>query len=250
MKISVITATYNCASVLEDCLASVAGQVYENIEHILIDGSSTDATLEVIQNYRSAVTKIVSEPDDGIYDALNKGILHACGDVIGFLHSDDVFSTNDVLKKVVSIFEADVSVSAVYGDLEYVHRSIPDVVVRTWRSSSFSPYLLKQGWMPPHPTLYVRREWYDRVGGFDKRYRIAADYFSILQLFSQPNFKAVYLPEVLIKMRLGGASNHSLGAILRKSIEDWDALRRSSFGVFGASRALLLKNLSKVSQFF
>jgi len=250
LKISVITATYNCASVVEDCLASVAGQVYENIEHVLIDGSSTDNTLEVLQNHRPSLTKIVSEPDDGIYDALNKGIAHTSGEVIGFLHSDDVFSSKDVLKNVASIFEADDSVSAVYGDLVYVNRSIPDKIVRTWRSSSFSPYFLKKGWMPPHPTLYVRRECYERIGGFDKRYRIAADYFSILQLFSQPNFKAVYLPEVLIKMRLGGASNHSLGAILRKSIEDWDALRRSSFGVFGASRALLLKNLSKVSQFF
>jgi len=249
LKVSVITATYNSASVVEDCLASVAEQIYENIEHVLIDGSSADSTLEVLQNHRPALAKIVSEPDDGIYDALNKGIKHATGEVIGFLHSDDVFSSNDVLKKVVSIFEADVSVSAVYGDLEYVHRSIPDVVVRTWRSSSFSPYLLKKGWMPPHPTLYVRREWYDRIGGFDKRYRIAADYFSILQLFSQSNFKAVYLPEMMIKMRLGGASNRSLSAILRKSTEDWDALRRSGFGMFSAARALVLKNLSKVKQF-
>lgn len=250
MKISVITATYNCESVIEDSLASLAGQVYENIEHVLIDGASTDATLEVLQKYRSEFTKIISEPDDGIYDALNKGIAHASGDVMGFLHSDDVFSSKDVLKNVVSIFEADDSVSAVYGDLVYVHRSMPKKVVRTWRSSSFSPNMLKQGWAPPHPTLYLRREWYERIGGFDTRYRIAADYFSILQLFSQPNFKAVYLPEVMIKMRLGGASNRSLGALLRKSIEDWDALRRSGFGTFGASRALVLKNLSKVMQFF
>ena len=250
MRVSIITATYNCASVIEDCLVSVAEQSHENIEHILIDGSSTDATLEVLQNHRPALTKIVSEPDSGIYEALNKGIAYSSGEIIGFLHSDDVFSSKDILKNVASIFKADDSVSAVYGDLVYVHRSMPDRVVRTWRSSSFSPNFLKKGWMPPHPTLYVRREWYERIGGFDKRYRIAADYFSILQLFSQPNFKAVYLPEVMVKMRIGGASNRSLGAILRKSIEDWDALRRSSFGVFGASRALLLKNLSKVSQFF
>ena len=250
MKVSIITATYNCVSVIEDCLVSVAGQSYENIEHIVIDGSSTDTTLEVLQNHRHALTKIVSEPDGGIYDALNKGIAYSSGEIIGFLHSDDVFSTKDVLKNVVSIFEADDSVSAVYGDLVYVQRSMPDKVVRTWRSSSFSPNFLKNGWMPPHPTLYVRRDWYERIGGFDTRYRIAADYFSILQLFSQPYFKAVYLPEVIINMRLGGASNRSLGAIFRKSLEDWDALRRSGFGVFGASRALLLKNLSKVSQFY
>ena len=222
MKVSIITATYNSVSFIEDCLVSVAEQSHDNLEHVLIDGSSSDSTLEVIQNYRSEFTKVVSEPDDGIYDALNKGISHATGEVICFLHSDDVFFSKDVLKNIVSIFEADESVSAVYGDLVYVHHSTPDRVVRTWRSSSFSPNLLKQGWMPPHPTLYVRRECYERIGGFDTRYRIAADYFCILQLFSQPNFKAVYLPEVMIKMRLGGASNRSLGAILRKSIEDWD----------------------------
>lgn len=250
MKVSIITATYNCVSVVEDCLVSVAEQSHDNKEHVLIDGSSSDATLEVIKNYQCEFTKIVSEPDYGIYDALNKGISHSTGEVIGLLSSDDVFSSRDVLKNVVSIFEEDESVSAVYGDLVYVHRSMPDRVIRTWRSSSFSPYFLKQGWMPPHPTLYVRREWYDRIGGFDKRYRISADYLTILQLFSQPNFKAVYLPEVMIKMRLGGISNRSLGAILRKSIEDWDVLRRSGFGIFGSVRALVLKNLSKVEQFF
>ena len=250
IKISVITATYNSESFIADCLISLVNQSYSNVEHVIIDGSSTDTTLDVISKYRSEFTKIVSEPDYGIYNALNKGISYASGDVIGFLHSDDVFSSKNVLKHVASIFEADDSISAVYGDLVYVHRSMPERVVRTWRSSSFSPYFLKNGWMPPHPTLYVRRDWYERIGGFDTRYRIAADYFSILQLFSQSNFKAVYLPEVMIKMRLGGASNRSLGAILRKSIEDWDALRLSGFGVFGASRALVLKNLRKFEQFF
>ena len=154
------------------------------------------------------------------------------------------------MKNIASIFEADDSVSAVYGDLVYVQRSMPNKVVRTWRSSSFTKHLLKKGWMPPHPTFYVRREWYERIGGFDTRYLVSGDYFSILQLFLHPNFKAVYLPEVMIKMRVGGASNRSLSAVLRKSAEDWDALRRSCFGILGAVRALVLKNLSKVKQFF
>ena len=250
MKISIITATYNCASVVEYCLASVAEQSHEDIEHIVIDGVSSDATLEVLQKHQFKITKIVSEPDDGIYDALNKGIACASGDVIGFLHSDDVFTSKDVLENVASMFKADDSVSAVYGDLVYVHESTPNRVIRTWRSSPFSPHLLKLGWMPPHPTLYVRREWYERIGGFDKRYFISADYFSVLQLFSQSNFSAVYLPEVMVKMRLGGASNRSLSAIWRKSAEDWAALRRSGFGIPGATRALVLKNVSKLEQFF
>lgn len=250
MKISIITATSNSASLVYDCLRSVVNQSYKNLEHVLIDGASKDRTLEILEKYRSEFTQIVSEPDDGIYDALNKGIVKASGEVIGFLHSDDVFSSNDVLKNVASIFEADASVSAVYGDLIYVKRSKPDKIVRTWRSCSFLPHLLKQGWMPPHPTLYVRRDWYDRIGGFDTRYRVSADYFSILQLFSQANFKAVYLPEVMIKMRLGGVSNRSLGTILRKTSEDWDVLKRSGFRTLPATRALVLKNLSKVEQFF
>lgn len=250
MKISVITTVYNAKETIVDCLDSVAEQTYCHREHIVIDGGSSDGTLTLLQQRYEQLTDLVSEPDDGIYDGLNKGIALATGEVIGFLHSDDVFTSKHVLKKVASIFEADDSVSAVYGDLLYVQRSMPDRVIRTWQSSSFVPHLLKQGWMPPHPTLYVRREWYELIGGFDTRYRIAADYFSILELFAQPNFKTVYLPEVMIKMRLGGLSNHSLGALFQKSSEDWDALRRSGFGILDATRALILKNLTKVQQFF
>ena len=145
---------------------------------------------------------------------------------------------------------ADPSVCAVYGDLQYVKQRDTSTVVRHWQSSPFSARRLAWGWMPPHPTLYVRREWYERIGGFDTHYRIAADYFSILQLFSQPGFKAVHLPQVLVKMRLGGASNRSLGNIVRKSREDLDALRRSRVGALGGVGALVSKNLSKIGQFF
>lgn len=250
MKISVITTVYNAKETIIDCLDSVAEQTYFQREHIVVDGGSQDGTLTLLQQRHEQLSELLSEPDNGIYDGLNKGISLASGQVIGFLHSDDVFTSKHVLKNVASIFEADNSVSAVYGDLVYVHRSIPDKVVRTWRSSSFSPNMLKQGWMPPHPTLYVRREWYELIGGFDTRYRISADYFSILQLFSQPNFKAVYLNEAMVKMRLGGASNRSVGAVLQKSSEDWGVLRRSGFRILDATRALILKNLTKAKQFF
>jgi glycosyltransferase involved in cell wall biosynthesis len=249
LKISVITVTHNCASVVGNCLASVASQSHQDIEHVVIDGKSADGTLDVLQAHSSRLDVLVSEPDRGIYDALNKGIRHASGDVVGFLHADDVFASHDVLSEVAAIFATDSSVSAVYGDLQYVQRTATERVVRTWRSAPFSRHRLAWGWMPPHPTLYVRREWYDRIGGFDTRYRIAADYFSILQLFTQPDFKAVYLPKVMVRMRLGGASNRSLRAIVRKSAEDWDALRRSGFGLVGAARALAWKNVGKVGQF-
>jgi len=250
MKISIITATYNCLPVIADCLASVKDQSYEDVEHVVIDGASTDGTLAILQAHRAQLDVCVSEPDSGIYDALNKGIICASGDIVGFLHADDLFNSSDVLGHVATVFAADPSVTAVYGDLHYVQRAAPDKVVRTWRSAPFMQSRLAWGWMPPHPTLYIRREWYDRIGGFDTRYRIAADYYSTLQLFSRPDFKAVYLPEVMVRMRLGGVSNRSLRTLLRKSAEDWDALRRSGFGSVSAFRALMWKNLGKLGQFF
>jgi len=203
LKFSLVTVTWNCAVTVADCLASVAAQSHANREHVLIDGASRDDTPRVLQAHREQLAVLVSEPDRGIYDALNKGIAGASGDVVGFLHADDLFAGPDVLARVAAAF-ADPAVTAVYGDLQYVRKDDVTQVVRHWQSSPFSPRRLAWGWMPPHPTLYVRRAWYQRIGGFDTRYRIAADYLSILQLFSQPGFKAVYLPEVLVTMRLGG----------------------------------------------
>jgi len=241
---------FNSNEFISDMLLSVASQSHTDIEHIVIDGASNDGTLDILNRHRSNISVLISEPDDGIYDALNKGISCASGEIIGFLHSDDFFASEDVLTNVISIFESDPSVSAVYGDLDYVLASMPDKVVRSWRSSHFSSRLLKQGWMPPHPTIYVRKEWYDRIGQFDKRYSISADYLSILKLFSHPDFKAVYLREVMVKMRLGGISNRSFVTIFKKSVEDWNALRSCGFGILDAFYALLLKNLRKVNQFF
>ncbi|WP_374264540.1 glycosyltransferase family 2 protein [Zoogloea sp.] len=245
IKISLITATWNCADTISDCLDSVSSQTYHEIEHIVIDGGSKDPTLDVLHARQSQISTLVSEKDRGIYDALNKGISKATGDVIGFLHADDLFADDTVLEKVAAAFE-DPSVCAVYGDLQYVKKSDPSRVVRYWRSRAFSSNLLRWGWMPPHPTLYVRREWYQRIGGFDIGYRISADYYSILQLFSIPGFSATYLPFVFTKMRLGGASNKSIKNILLKSREDLNALVRSGVGGIGT---LFCKNVSKIGQF-
>ena len=248
LKISVVTATYNCEATLQDTLTSIRLQTNTNFEHVVVDGLSTDRTLEIIHANADGRTTIKSENDRGIYDALNKGIARSTGEVIGFLHADDVYASPDVLAQIAQAF-ADPTVSAVYGDLQYVRKADTTQVVRQWQSSAFTPKRLGWGWMPPHPTLYVRREWYQRIGGFDINYRISADYYSILQMFSQPTFRAVYLPEVLVRMRLGGASNRSLKAIIRKSREDWDALRRTGVGALGGVGALLWKNMSKVAQF-
>jgi len=246
--VSIITATWNCQATVADCLASVGGQTWPHRQHVVVDGASTDGTLDVLQAHRQQLAVLQSEKDRGIYDALNKGLALATGDVVGFLHADDLYAHPQVLQRVAQAF-ADPSVCAVYGDLQYVRQHDTTQVVRHWQSSSARASRLAWGWMPPHPTLYVRREWYQRIGGFDTRYRIAADYLSILQLFSQPGFKAVYLPEVLVKMRLGGASNRSLRNIARKTGEDWRALRQARVGALGGVGALVWKNLSKLGQF-
>lgn len=248
ITISIVTVTWNCATTLPDCLASVMRQNYSNREHVIVDGASTDGTVDVINQHIDQIAIFKSERDKGIYDALNKGIGMATGDVVGFLHADDLYSSDDTLSRIAQAFE-DPKVCAVYGDLEYVSQQDTSKVIRRWQSNSFKHRDLGWGWMPAHPTLYVRRDWYAKIGGFDISYRIAADYFSILKLFTQPGFKTTYIPKVLVTMRLGGASNKSFMAIIKKTKEDWRAMRSCDFSVPCAIRAIAWKNLSKLSQF-
>ena len=238
----------NCDSTIACCLNSVASQKYPLIEHILIDGGSSDATLSILNSHKNQLAVVVSEPDHGIYDALNKGIKLSTGDVVGFLHADDLYANDEVLEKLAKIFE-DPSVYGVYGDLRYIERNSKDRVVRRWNSSIFNKNSLALGWMPPHPTLYVRRGWYELIGGFDESYKIAADYNSIIKLFRMKSFKAVYLPEILVYMRVGGISNRSLKTILWKSKEDWRVLRINGWSPLGALLTISCKNLRKVPQF-
>ena len=246
MKISIITATWNCADTLADCLASVAGQSYPDREHLVIDGASTDGARAILEAHRAQLAVLISEPDRGIYDALNKGIARASGEVVGLLHADDLYADTDVLARIAAAF-ADPAVDAVYGDLMYVSQADTDRVIRYWRAGAYRPARLHWGWMPPHPTLYLRRALYERHGVFDRRYRIAADYDLMLRVLSRLTGRVVYLPQVLVRMRLGGTSNRSLRQILRKSREDYRALRTNDMGGLGA---LAWKNLSKLPQFF
>lgn len=246
IKISVVTAVYNRQQTVGQAIDSVLSQSYSAVESIVIDGASTDETLTVLEPYRFRLGVLISEPDQGIYDALNKGIKHATGDVVGFLHADDVFENNEVLAKVAAAFQ-DPTVDAVYGDLVYVRHDNVGHVIRYWKSGSYDDAALSRGWMPPHPTFYVRCSVYERLGDFDTRYRIAADYDSILRFLAVGKIRAAYIPEVLVRMRAGGVSNRSLKTILRKSLEDIDVLRRNQVGgVF----TLLQKNFSKLSQFW
>jgi glycosyltransferase len=245
ITVSVITACYNAATTLPDTLTSIHSQTHPAVESVVIDGNSVDGTVEVIRALHGGRGPWISEPDAGIYDALNKGIRRSSGDVVGFLHADDTLAHPRVLADIAACFE-DPEVEACYGDLVYVRREDPETVVRYWRSQPFKPDRLRRGWMPPHPTLYMRRSLYDRHGGFDTRYRIAADYDNMLRLLTRVDGRVVYLPEVLVRMRLGGASNRSLHNIWRKSVEDYQALRVNHVGGW---QALAIKNLSKLPQF-
>lgn len=245
MKVSVITAVWNAKDTIESAIDSVRSQRYVDIEHIVIDGDSTDGTREVLERRRSEIDVLVSEPDQGIYDALNKGVLRATGDVVGFLHADDVYSGDSVLQTIANAFD-DNSIDAVYGDLLYVRRNDTSRTIRRWRAGAGNVRSLKWGWMPPHPTLYVRRQRFASVGLFNTQYRIAADYDMILRLMTAVDFQSQYIPEVLVKMRIGGVSNRSLRHVARKSAEDFRALREN--GVGGVV-ALALKNIRKIHQF-
>jgi glycosyltransferase len=245
MKISIVTAVYNRAATIGQALDSVASQTYPNIEHIVIDGASTDSTLDEIGKRAYPQIRLISEPDKGIYDALNKGIAAATGEVIGLMHSDDFYASDRVLEDVMRAF-AEADAEAVYGDLLYVSTNDTDRIVRRWIARPYTTGLLAKGWMPPHPTLFLRREVFDRFGAYDTSYQIAADYDAVLRWFGNGGIRARYLPQVLVKMRVGGESNRSLGRILRKSSEDYRALR--SNGV-GGVQTLIWKNLIKIPQF-
>ena len=246
MKISVITATWNSALTVEDTIRSLIAQDYPDIEYIIVDGASTDSTLDIVRRYGDRIAVVVSEKDKGIYDALNKGIALATGDVVGFLHSDDFFADDRVLSRIAEAFVKR-SLGAVYGDLDYVSKSDTTKIVRRWVSGSFKRSKFRNGWMPPHPTFYMRREHYLSLGSFDLKFSIAADYDSMLRYLWTNNISATYIPSVLITMRVGGESNQSLLNILKKTKEDRVAMIGNGIPPV---RGLLLKNLSKIQQFF
>lgn len=245
MKVSIITATYNSSKTIQDTLESLKRQTYQDIEYIIVDGASQDNTLSIVNNRDCRVTKIISEPDRGIYDALNKGVVAATGDVIGFLHSDDIFASEDSVQQVVDTFLTNKS-DAVYGDLQYVSANEPSHIIRLWKSGKYSRERLKLGWMPPHPTFYMKRECYQKFGVFDLSYKIAGDYDSLLRYLWSGNISMSYCEHVLIKMRVGGASNRSLKNIWLKSCEDTRALKNNGIPVIPA---LFWKNVSKIPQF-
>lgn len=245
MNITLITAVFNQQEFLASALESVRSQTLSPFEHLIIDGGSTDNSLAIAKEYASSTTRIVSEPDDGLYNALNKGASLATGEIIGFLHADDFFSTETVLNDVLDVFTLK-NADCVYGDLQYVQQQPPHGVIRQWNSGQFSKLKLRCGWAPPHPTLFLRRALFHRIGGFEERFKISADYDFMLRLLSSPQINVQYLQKVLVKMRIGGKSS-TVKNLFRKSAEDYIAIRRNNIGGFPT---LVLKNLSKLPQFF
>jgi len=245
MKISIITATFNSASTVRDTLTCIGRQGHPDIEHIIVDGGSTDRTLELVAEFPH-VSRVVSGKDKGIYDAMNKGIGLATGDVIGILNSDDVYTDDEVLSDVARAF-VDPDVMTVYADLQYVDSADLEKIRRHWRSGPFKPANFYFGWMPPHPTFFVRREVYERAGVFNLSIRSAADYELMLRILLKHRVPAYYIPRVIVKMRAGGMSNASLLNRLRGNKEDRMAWKLNGLKPYFFT--LYLKPLRKIHQF-
>ena len=247
MRISIITATFNSKKTIEECISTVNTQSYQNIEHIIIDGASNDNTLEIVRRI-SPHSRIVSESDRGIYDAMNKGIGLAGGDVIGILNADDFYASPRVLEKVARVFE-DPAVMSCYGDLEYISKGAGGAeskVIRYWKAGRSTPVSWRWGWMAPHPTFFVRRSVYEQFGLFSLELGSAADYELMLRLLVKERITSAYIPEVLVRMRCGGASNRSLAARLAANRMD-----RRAWVVNGLTPypwTILMKPLRKLHQ--
>ena len=245
MKVSIITATYNSEKHIQQVIDSIASQNYRAIEWVVVDGASKDKTVSIIRKNYTGELILISEKDNGIYDALNKGISSATGDIIGFLHSDDFFDNESVIEKIATAF-GQTKVDGVYGNLKYVHAEDTERVIRFWKSKPFHQKLLKKGWMPAHPTLFLQKEVYKKHGNFDLNFRIAADYDFMLRILKDPILKFQYLPYIITNMRVGGASN-AVGNIKKKMTEDLQAIRKNQIG---GAEVLIRKNVSKISQLF
>lgn len=248
MKVSIIIATFNSKDYVGDCLDSILNQDYQNIEIIVVDGNSDDNTLAIIKSKVNTDTKIniLSEEDNGIYDALNKGINLSTGDVVGFVHSDDFLATPMIISEIINKMCSE-QLDGVYGDLHYVKTNEVSKIFRKWISCDFDFNLLSKGWMPAHPTFFLKKSVYNKHGLFDLIYSISGDYDFMLRILTDKSLKFGYLPKVITNMRVGGISNRNLKNIIMKTKEDFLAIKNNKIGGF---LTLILKNTSKIRQFF
>lgn len=246
MRVSVITPCWNSAATLKQTIESVQGQTYHDVEHIVCDGGSTDGTLDIIASYGGKVS-LVNGPDKGIYDALNKGLQMASGDIVAVLNSEDFYVSNGIIREVVETFNTQ-KVDAVYGNLLYVNADDTDKVVRYWRSGAFKKDKFMDGWMIPHPTLFIKKSLHDKYGAYREDFDIAGDYEMMLRIFMKNSIPIGYLPKVFAKMRMGGKSNSSIRNRIIANKEDRKAWKVN--GLVPHPLTLIFKPLRKIGQFF
>jgi glycosyltransferase involved in cell wall biosynthesis len=244
LKISLITVTRNVQDTIGRCIESVAAQNYSNLEYIVIDGASTDNTLQIISQYPTVVSRLVSEPDNGIYDAMNKGIHLATGDVIGILNADDFFADDDILNSVAGIFNK-VNGDIIYGNLNYLKPN--GKILRSWHSGNYRYGKFNWGWMPPHPTFYCRRVVFEKLGNYDLEFGTAADYELMLRFMHLNKLNAHYLNKTMVNMASGGISNQNYGNRLRAWKYDLKAMGKN--GVLFPLLCVIFKPLRKVLQY-
>lgn len=247
MKISIITVSYNSAPYIRECIDSVLMQEGIDLEYIIIDGASTDGTVEIVKSYGDRITKFVSEPDAGIYDAMNKGLAMASGDIIGMLNADDIYAHKEVLEHVLSEMAGN-EIDCLFGDLVYFKDEDPDTIVRYYRAKGFRPSWFSQGKMPPHPTFFVKRHMYEQHGNFNTDLRICADYDLMVRFFVLHKARYHYLPETMVRMRTGGASTSGISSTLRINKEMLQSCR--AHGVPTSMMKIYSKYFTKVFQLF
>ena len=247
MKISIITVVYNNEKTIQDAMQSVLGQTYKNIAYVIIDGSSKDNTVNLIKEYKDQLGHFVSEKDNGLCDAMNKGIQACTGDVIGILNSDDLYQDSQVIAAVMEEFKNDKVLDIVYGDLVYVKSNDTNTIVRNWKSKEYYKRFFENANVPPHPALFVRSKVYKEAGLFDLQFKLAADYELMLRMFKKHNFKSKYINRLIIKMRLGGATNQSYTNIVNQNKEILKAWKVN--GLQAPFYLMPLRIIKRLSQF-
>ncbi|TDE04555.1 glycosyltransferase family 2 protein [Flavobacterium hiemivividum] len=247
MKISIITVVYNNDRTIKDALQSVLSQDYKNIEYIVIDGKSTDNTVNLITDFKDRLAYFISEKDSGIYDAMNKGIRAATGDVVGILNSDDLYEDSGVIAAVMEQFNIDLDLDILYGDLVYVKSDDTNKVIRNWKSKAYYNQFFENANVPPHPSLFVKKKVYDEAGLFDLDYKIAADYEFMLRIFKKHNFNSKYFNKLIVRMRLGGASNAGLSSVIKQNKEVLNAWKKNNLNK--PFYLMPLRVLRKLAQF-
>ena len=246
MSVSIITVCFNSIETIEDTINSVLGQDYKNIEYIVVDGGSTDGTLDIIKRYKNNIAKVISEPDNGVYDAMNKGLRLSKGGIVAALNADDVYTDQTIVGQIVEFMQGN-SLDAVYGDLVYIDQNNADRITRFWKAGKYKKGAFSYGWVLPHPTFFCRKNIFERFGYFNDKLQVAADFELMLRFVEKHQIKIGYRPKVIVKMCKGGKAN-VFGGIIRGNLEIIRSFRRNS--VHLSPWFFLYRPIMKILQLF